>query len=95
MRKLELAAAIDDLAARMAAAMAARLEQAERRVDVATQTLHALSPRHVLARGYAIVRKSNQEVVKNALDLKIGDLLSVEFERGTAQVDVSNVHGLL
>lgn len=86
---------LHDLAARMAAAMAARLEQAERRVDVATQTLHALSPRHVLARGYAIVRKSNQEVVKNALDLKIGDLLSVEFERGTAQVDVSNVHGLL
>lgn len=72
-----------------------RLEKARRRLDVAEQTLQALNPRQVLSRGYAIVRNHQQEVVKNALDLSVRETLSVEFDRGTAQVDVVTTHGLL
>lgn len=70
-------------------------ELSRRRLRIAEQTLHALSPRQVLARGYAIVRNNNQEVVKNALDLSVGETLSVELDRGTAQVNVIATHGLL
>lgn len=71
------------------------LELARRRLHVAEQTLQALNPRQVLARGYAIVRNSHQDVIKNALDLSVGETLSVELDRGTVQVDVLATHGLL
>lgn len=70
-------------------------DMSRRRLLVAEQTLHALGPRQVLARGYAIVRNGNQEVIKNALDLEVDETLSVEFDRGTAQVNVLKTHGLL
>lgn len=70
-------------------------EMSRRRLQVAEQTLHALSPRQVLARGYAIVRNGNQEVIKNALDLSAEETISVEFDRGTAQVSVVKTQGLL
>lgn len=83
------------LASRLSVRQDHYLELSRRRLRNAEQTLHALSPRQVLARGYAIVRNRNQEVVKNALDLSVGETLSVEFDRGTAQVDVLDTHGLL
>lgn len=72
-----------------------QMEQAGRRLQVAEQTLLALNPRDVLARGYAIVRNGKQDVVKNAVDLSVGETLSVEFDRGTAQVNVVTTHDLL
>lgn len=80
---------------RMARSQSHSLELARRRLRVVEQTLQALNPRQILSRGYAIVRNSNQDVVKNALDLSVGETLSVEFDRGTAQVDVLATHGLL
>lgn len=86
---------LSDLVSRLSVRQDHYLELSRRRLRNAEQTLHALSPRHVLARGYAIVRNGNQDVVKNALDLSVGETLSVEFDRGTAQVDVIDTHGLL
>lgn len=70
-------------------------EMARHRLQAAEQTLYALSPRQILARGYAIVRNGNQDVIKNALDLRPEETLSVEFERGAAQVSVIKTHSLL
>lgn len=57
--------------------------------------LSTLNPRNVLGRGYAIVRNSNQTVIKNALDLKYNELLSIEFDKGNAQVTVKQSDALL
>lgn len=81
--------------ARLSSALVHHLDRSRRRASLAEQTLQALSPRQVLARGYAIVRNGNQEVIKNALDLNVGETLSVEFDRGAAQVGVKTTHGLL
>ncbi|MFA5520145.1 MAG: exodeoxyribonuclease VII large subunit [Castellaniella sp.] len=68
---------------------------ARERLAALMQTLQALGPQGILARGYAIVRDDSQRVVKNALDLKIGQSLSIEFDQGTAQVGVKKLHSLL
>lgn len=65
------------------------------RLAAAQQTLQALSPRLIINRGYAIVRDSEGKVVKNALDLKIGERLDVELSRGHVSVDVVRTHDLL
>jgi exodeoxyribonuclease VII large subunit len=49
----------------------------------------------VLERGYAIVRTPEGGIVKNALDLNIGDQLDVELGQGGLQVRVLQAHGLL
>lgn len=83
------------LAARLSSRAVYNLNTAGARAHAAGQTLHALNPRQVLSRGYAIVRNGNQKVIKNALDLNVEETLSIEFDRGTAQADVKSVHGLL
>lgn len=82
---------------RQALADAARrlLEHRRQRLLALAQTLEALGPRSILDRGYAIVRKENGEIVKNALDLSVGEQLGVELGRGSVRVDVVQVHGLL
>ncbi len=65
------------------------------RLAAALQTLRALDPRNVLDRGYAIVRTQDGKIVKNALDLNIGDPLGVELGQGGLQVRVLQAHGLL
>ncbi|NYT86697.1 exodeoxyribonuclease VII large subunit [Pollutimonas harenae] len=80
---------------RLAAGLERGLERRQQRLAASMQTLHALNPHNILERGYAIVRKGNGEVVKNALDLNIGESLSVELGRGSVHVNVSQTHGLL
>lgn len=58
------------------------------RLDNLCQTLQALNPLAVLDRGYAIVRNSNGQLVKNALDLKITETIDIEFGLGKAQAEV-------
>jgi exodeoxyribonuclease VII large subunit len=87
-----------DLARRrrqLADAAARHIERKRQRLDAAAQTLQALSPRNILDRGYAIVRKESGDIVKNALDLSVGEQLNIELGRGRLQVDVLQTHGLL
>ncbi|UYO95155.1 exodeoxyribonuclease VII large subunit [Pollutimonas sp. M17] len=79
----------------LADAAVRQIERRRQRLDAATQTLQALSPRNILDRGYAIVRKESGDIVKNALDLSVGDQLNVELGRGRLQVGVLQAHGLL
>jgi len=80
---------------RLDRALKALLDRRQQRLFATQQTLQALSPRNILGRGYAIVRTENGDIVKNALDLSIGEQLSVELGRGSAHVKVSQTHGLL
>lgn len=80
---------------RLGRALEGLLERRRQRLAATLQTLEALSPRSILQRGYAIVRKENGEIVKNALDLSVGEQLSVELGRGSARVNVAQTHGLL
>lgn len=79
----------------LADAAARLLERRRQRVLALAQTLEALGPRSILERGYAIVRNEGGEIVKNALDLRVGEQLGVELGRGSVHVDVIQVHGLL
>ena len=65
------------------------------RLRTATRTLAALDPHSVVRRGYAIVRGSTGGVIKNALDLKIGERLDVELGNGRVQADVVQTDTLL
>lgn len=60
-----------------------------------SQTLEALGPRSVLERGYSITRDAQGKIVRNGLDLKVGETLQIEFGRGSAQTRVLATHGLL
>ena len=68
-----------------------QIAQRRARLAAAEQTLRALSPQHVLDRGYALVLDAQGEVVRNALDLHPGDPLSLRLGRGGAQVEVLQV----
>ena len=65
------------------------------RLSAVAQLLQALDPRGVLERGYSIARDSHGNIVKNGLDLKVGDTLQIEFGRGSAQTRVLATHGLV
>lgn len=56
----------------------------ERREEVrqTLRTVHALSPRAVLARGYVIVCQADSRTVRRARDVKAGDRLTLVFEDG-------------
>lgn len=84
------------VAAHRMATVASRQPQiARQRIQALQQALQVMDPRQVLARGYAIIRNRNQDVIKNALDLSVRETLSVEFDQGTAQVTVLRTHSLL
>ncbi|MBC7204180.1 MAG: exodeoxyribonuclease VII large subunit [Pusillimonas sp.] len=86
---------LDRLTQRLYAVGSRQLRQPRARLEAAGQTLQALSPRHILARGYALVRNENGVLVKNALDLKAGDRLLLELAQGAADVEVQKTRSLL
>lgn len=65
------------------------------RLAAVSRTLQALDPRGVLGRGYALVRGADGGIIKNALDLKIGERLDVELGNGRVQADVVQTDALL
>ncbi len=52
--------------------------------------LDSLSPLKVLSRGYSIV-KQNNEVLTDVHQLKNGDVVSIQFENGTAKAEIIEV----
>lgn len=86
---------LDRLTQRLAAVGSRQFRRPRARLEAAEQTLQALSPRHILARGYALVRDQNGVLVKNALDLKAGDRLLLELAQGAADVEVLKTRSLL
>lgn len=82
---------LQGLQRRMSQVWSYQAQRREARVAQAAQTLRALSPQHVLDRGYALVRTEQGELVKQASSLQEGDALRLQFGRGEAGVTVREV----
>ena len=79
-------------AERMHAAFAARLAEARGRVALAAGRLDSLSPLAVLARGYAIARRADDDrIVRSASDVEAGDCLAVRLAEGSLEATVTDV----
>lgn len=94
-RVLEQRYTVDKLGQALHRSTIASIRQKRSRLVALSQTLEALGPRSVLDRGYSITRDAQGKIVKNGLDLKVGETLQVEFGRGSAQARVLATHGLL
>lgn len=55
------------------------------------QTLHAVSPLATLDRGYAIVQRSDQSVVKSTAHIAIGDRLNIRVAQGEIEAEVKKL----
>jgi exodeoxyribonuclease VII large subunit len=71
------------------------LQHCHRRLEAPLAALGALDPHRVLGRGYALVRRADGAIVKNALDLKIHEPIEIEFGQGRAQAEVTRTDALL
>jgi exodeoxyribonuclease VII large subunit len=79
-------------AERLAAAQAALLTASRTRVALAVGRLDSLSPLAVLARGYAIARRSDDgRVVRRARDVAPGDAIVVRVAEGRVEARVTDV----
>ena len=90
-RRLLPQAALD----RLSAGLDGLLQRRHRRLDAVLAALGALDPHRVLGRGYALVRRGDGTIVKNALDLKIHEPIEIEFGQGRAQAEVTRTDALL
>ncbi|MDY0309862.1 MAG: exodeoxyribonuclease VII large subunit [Castellaniella sp.] len=74
---------------RLSAGLDGLLQRHHRRLDAVMAALGALDPHRVLGRGYALVRRADGTIVKNALDLKVHEPIEIEFDQGRAQAEVT------
>jgi exodeoxyribonuclease VII large subunit len=88
---LELRLERNEASERLERAIGERL--AARRTSLATceARLTALSPRHVLERGYCLVRRPDGTLLRAAAQLSVGDPIRVEFARSDADARIERV----
>lgn len=67
---------------RMNKAMRRQLEQARNKLNNLSRALDAISPLATLGRGYAIVKSSKGTIIKNATQLKPGEEITTQVEKG-------------
>jgi exodeoxyribonuclease VII large subunit len=72
----------------MAAGFRHLLQERRRRLQTLTARLQALDPSAVLARGYSLAADAHGRVVTDAGRLAAGDLLRLQFARGSASARV-------
>lgn len=75
---------LDDLERSVSVSFSHVLQLAQQRCQTLDQRLGALSPRSVLTRGYAIVRKDGI-VIGSSRKLRTGDMAHIEFHDGTVK----------
>ena len=51
-----------------------------------------MSPQHILARGFSVVKNSRGQVIRNADSLKQGQKLHIVFAEGETDVRVTREH---
>jgi exodeoxyribonuclease VII large subunit len=74
---------LDDWSARLERAVRQRLEGSQQRVEAIAARLEGLSPLNVLARGYSLTRKENQEqVLRTTETVRPGDRLVTQLHQG-------------
>ena len=79
---------VDDLNRRAGLAMSGHLRSARERLNGLRLHLSGLDPAAVLARGYAIVSRPDGAVVRSAVQVAIGDALTVRVADGEFGVTV-------
>lgn len=79
---------LQDRVGRLQRAHARLLEHRRARLESLSTQLRAFDPQHVLARGYALVRDGQGQVVRDAAALATGQVLDVLFSQGSADVAV-------
>ena len=86
---------LDDAREELARAMSTSIELRSRRLELAARELAAMSPEAVLARGFAVVRRSGPaadgRAIRNAAELSAGVELDIGFARGSARVKTLEV----
>ena len=75
-------AELSPLALRLAAGLAAQIDQRRRRLEQADKLVQSLSYRNVLARGFALVADADGKLVRAAGELSPGMAVSIEFSDG-------------
>lgn len=68
---------------------AALLQQRLARLQEQQALLSALSPQHILARGYSVVSDRHGKVVRDAQRLRPGQMLHIRFEHGETEARVA------
>ena len=84
------AAVLEAQSKMIAREMQRRLEQARRRIASGAALCESLSPYHVLARGYAVVKK-NGKVLRSAADAAPGDVLNVTLTDGAIRCETLEI----
>jgi exodeoxyribonuclease VII large subunit len=82
---------VDRLVERLLAGARALEKRHHLRWDAVAGRLHALSPRAVLARGYALVRDAREQIVRRADQTAVGQRLRVELAEGALGCTVSEI----
>lgn len=82
---------LDALALRLRAARDATLKRAAQALQTVDVRMHALDPRHVLQRGYALLEDANGVLVSSVQHVQPGDLLGASLADGKVEVTVRAV----
>ncbi|MFT4185984.1 MAG: exodeoxyribonuclease VII large subunit [Micrococcaceae bacterium] len=62
-------------------------------IDAQGNQLRALSPQHILDRGYALIRDENTNVIHSVSDTKIGEQLLITMADGALETEVKTIIG--
>jgi exodeoxyribonuclease VII large subunit len=83
----------DALANRLDAAITRRLDRAQHRLGLSQVRLVTVSPQATLARGYAVVRTAEGQIVRSVAQVGPGDLLAVQVVDGAFAARVGEALG--
>lgn len=76
---------------RLHTSMRERRERLRSRLNIALRTLDALSPLSTLTRGYAIVSNAQGQVVTDAAQLQLGDVIEARLAKGRLTASITKV----
>lgn len=80
---------LDELSLRLQRAIQLKLQNAHHQLNAQNASLHAANPLAILARGYAIVRRTGDgKQLTNAIDADRGTFLDIQLQHGTLQATV-------
>jgi exodeoxyribonuclease VII large subunit len=66
-----------------------QLQRQQRNLRQLAQNLHHLNPQAVLSRGYAFAQNKQGEIIRNSLQIKAGDDISLTFDVGSAEATIT------